>query len=375
MAVKDSGEIATNSNYALGDYSFRIERTSVPGSTKDKLEAICTDKDGKNARKSIQVPSSTKLNGWYVEANETEATVYASISEMEGGDERTSPYPTHIPQPIPALTEVQGVHSNDGFITTRTNIITFYNAVACCIFDGVSNTFFIASTESNVRYHDIIIWHYESGQESRFERDDTTTLDYTSVVNGKTVHYDTGILGGSPETLRLTPTPIPTVSSGTPANSAYTMLYGTPSGGDYGEPKDMLVGRFAIEVEDAGGVGPGSDWVDPGDYDPDWEEGDPTHTLYVTVTGALSGRHNDPIEDPSYSYIPADKDTVKDYGCGGDGGHGGGGGAGASTVVIHKFATNQANSKEVTAIARRHGYGSGGGKGGKGGDGCILVYY
>ena len=67
--------------------------------------------------------------------------------------------------------------------------------------------------------------------------------------------------------------------------------------------------------------------------------------------------------------------TVKDYGCGGDGGHGGGGGAGASTVVVHKFATNQANSKEVTAIARRHGYGSGGGKGGKGGDGCILVYY
>ncbi len=139
--------------------------------------------------------------------------------------------------------------------------------------------------------------------------------------------------------------------------------------------KDMLVGRFAIELEDAGGVGPGSDWDDPGDYDDDWEEGDPTHTLYVTVTGALSGRHNDPIVDPSYSYIPADKATVKDYGCGGDGGHGGGGGAGASTVVVHKFATNQANSKEVTAIARRHGYGSGGGKGGKGGDGCILVYY
>lgn len=137
----------------------------------------------------------------------------------------------------------------------------------------------------------------------------------------------------------------------------------------------ILVGRFSIDLEDAGGVGPGSDWTDPGDYDPDWEEGDPTHTLYVTVTGALSGRHNDPIVDSSYSYIPADKDTVKDYGCGGDGGHGGGGGAGASTVVVHKFATNQANSKEITAIARRHGYGSGGGKGGKGGDGCILIYY
>ena len=114
------------------------------------------------------------------------------------------------------------------------------------------------------------------------------------------------------------------------------------------ETDEVMVGRFAIDLGDAGGVGPGSDWTDPGDYDEDWEEGDPTQTLYVEVIGALSGRHNDPIVDPSYSYIPADKDTVKDYGCGGDGGHGGGGGAGASTVVIHKFATNQANFKEVT---------------------------
>ena len=153
-------------------------------------------------------------------------------------------------------------------------------------------------------------------------------------------------------------------------NDAWLLVYQNDN-----TTEERLVGRFAINLEDAGGDGPGSDWIDPGDYDPNWEEGDPTHTLYVEVTGALSGRHNDPIVDPSYSYIPADKDTVKDYGCGGDGGHGGGGGAGASTVVIHKFATNQANSKEVTAIARRHGYGSGGGKGGKGGDGCILVYY
>ena len=188
--------------------------------------------------------------------------------------------------------------------------------------------------------------------------------------NGKTVYYTTfrhAALGGITD---LNPN-FPNHSLYSESAIAWSMIYGI----EEDETKTMLVGRFAIEIDDAGGVGPGSDWIDPGDYDPDWEPDDPTHTLYVTITGALSGRHNDPIEDPSYSYIPADKDAVKDYGCGGDGGHGGGGGAGASTVVVHKFATNQANSKEVTAIARRHGYGSGGGKGGKGGDGCILVYY
>ena len=80
MAHKDSDELKTDERYPLGDYSFRIERSSVPGSTNDKIEAICTDKDGKNARKSIQVSSSTQLSGWFVEANETEATVYAIIA-------------------------------------------------------------------------------------------------------------------------------------------------------------------------------------------------------------------------------------------------------------------------------------------------------
>ncbi len=75
MATKDSKELETNERYPLGEYSFRIERSSGTSPNYDKIEAICT-KGGKNARKSIQIPSTTKIDGWYVEANETEASVY-----------------------------------------------------------------------------------------------------------------------------------------------------------------------------------------------------------------------------------------------------------------------------------------------------------
>ena len=91
MATKDSEELKSDERYPLGDYSFRIERSSVPGSSNDKIEAICTDKDGHNARKSIQLPSNTQLNGWYVEANGTEATVYATVKVPSGGGGGTVP--------------------------------------------------------------------------------------------------------------------------------------------------------------------------------------------------------------------------------------------------------------------------------------------
>lgn len=345
MAVKDSEELKANERYPLGDYSFRIERTSVPGSSNDKIEAICTDKDGKNARKSIQVPSSTQIEGWYVEANETEATVYVTIASGSGG----------IPSTVLSLsTYVRNDYLGDYYCGTP-----FANQ------DGLTQYIGNAPVPSEIaftKYNGDVYACLVSGQANKYGYFAIATFGgtwhsyYPRAINNVNVFSNINAQS-------IIDFPVSTID---PTDKPYS---GEIAGGTY------LLGRFAINLEDAGGDGPGSDWIDPGDYDPDWEEGDPTHTLYVTVTGALSGRHNDPIEDPSYSYIPADKDTVKDYGCGGDGGHGGGGGAGASTVVIHKFATNQANSKEVTAIARRHGYGSGGGKGGKGGDGCILVYY
>lgn len=118
---------------------------------------------------------------------------------------------------------------------------------------------------------------------------------------------------------------------------------------------EILIAKFAIQQSDSSPV---SDT-----------------TLNLSVTGALSGRHNDPLNDTSYSYVPADKATTPNYGCGGDGGHGGGGGGGASTLVVYNFTTDKARRKHVSTIIKRHGYGSGGGKGGKGGDGCILIYY
>lgn len=370
MAVKDSGEIATNSNYTLGDYSFRIERSSVPGSTNDKIEAICT-KGGKNARKSIQVPSSTKFDAWYVEANETEASVYVLI--QGAGDGYVSGLNTKTwTQPIKAAKGA--VFTGDGVITNAT--VTSGNA---SILQSANKSGFIITGEAGSVIH-IVKDYSNTGIHREYDVTLSSSLANTSSYthDGKTAywhHEDTLVYYGTANPSDLPQGGGTWVSNGW-GEAGWTITYGIPT---TKYPKEMLIARFPIEIDDAGGVGPrggiGGGWTDPEDYDEDWEEGDPTHTLYVEVTGALSGRHNDPIVDPSFSYIPADKDTVKDYGCGGDGGHGGGGGAGASTVVIHKFATNQANSKEVTALARRHGYGSGGGKGGKGGDGCILVYY
>ena len=362
MAYKDSGEIATNSNYALGDYSFRIERSSVPGSTNDKIEAICTDKDGKNARKSIQIRSSTQLNGWYVEANDDTATVYITVEEDE-----TDP-PENVQFRGTNLTYKE-TEIYFHYYSELTDIKTLRNALV--IQTWTIDEFQLELTHGIAGF--TVVW-YKNGEE---------------VFRSSNYGFTEGEYGVGWATFNLSslyPPEKPVYAYFGPVNDpGYVRLLcmnsqaGTVKLETSKISKTILVARFEIDLEDAGGVGPGDGtgggWTDPGDYDEDWEEGDPTHTLYVTVTGALSGRHNDPIVDPSYSYIPADKDTVKDYGCGGDGGHGGGGGAGASTVVIHKFATNQANSKEVTAIARRHGYGSGGGKGGKGGDGCILVYY
>lgn len=326
MAVKDSVELAMGETYQLGDYSFRIERSSGTSPNYDKIEAICT-KGGKNARKSIQIASSTKINGWYVEANETEASVYIITEDKVTRTFSAGGYTVTVSNAPPDI---------EGHFWTAIDVDlgNYYND--CMLISATTLDGIIVSTSPSAR----------GGQ---------------SGVDGG-LYYRTYVFSG--------PTEAPMFSPVLPANKDNQNVHALWSGGGSGETtEELLVGRFAIEIKDAGGDGPGSDWDDPED------SGDPTYTLYVEVIGALSGRHNDPIVDPSYSYIPADKDTVKGYGCGGDGGHGGGGGAGASAVVVHKFATNQAGNKEITALARRHGYGSGGGKGGKGGDGCILVYY
>ena len=99
------------------------------------------------------------------------------------------------------------------------------------------------------------------------------------------------------------------------------------------------------------------------------------YPVEVTLSGARSGRHNDPLYDTSYSYLPIAPQKQSVYGSGGRGGHGGGGGAGASTVIIHELGDDMWNKLLVKTILQSHGYGSGGGQGGQGGDGCILIYY
>ena len=691
-AHKESDQIPSNQNYTLGDYSFRLERTSIPGSSNDKIEAICTDKDGKNARKSIQVPSSTQLLGWYVEANETEASVYIltnAVAPLIIGD---------IPCiGSPGLTEDKPVEQNRRYQVEIGDIPGGLMTVS----DGK----LIAAWGQSDTSHSVAGWVsswvlYPDGTKHS-QRGSGLGSNLVFQFDNKIVGYyaqDRFWNEGVDKFAELVPRANVELTDFAKAQSfnkaaciAWSMIYSATE-----DKKETLVARFAIDIEDAGGVGPDAEdgddpgddgWGDPDDYydddnddyedteeyddelyleldkwegepgesftvtitghngesvvvsvqpndateeiltyrlyapaskdapltytfttdeswmadgiysraflvtattdetartandgftlyveepdmltvDTDMDEGQPgetitayigghsghtfsavvtnavgdivatfsqvvpqsqysdvelpivlneawfssnsssetliitattddnrqasavfkmvlepltvsldvdkytaevgeevtwsmeaeggngnyqynffifldgelvrdgrwqfdnfltytphspgtytvegyvkdsrlsqnvkapedgevivegepepepepepdeiTRTLYITVTGALSGRHNDPGKDPSYSYLPADKSTIADYGCGGDGGHGGGGGAGASNVVVYKFATDKADSKEITAITKRPGFGSGGGKGGKGGDGCILVYY
>lgn len=360
MAHKESEQLESDERYALGGYSFRVERSAGTSPNYDKIEAICTDKDGKNARKSIQIDSRDEFVGWYVEANDTTADVYVTlkIPDEEGKTSDLSYETEGVSNPIECASSIEVTRSDQQVIKhefiSGTGMVTGYY-------------------EQGTRYYKLIY----ASNDPNAKLSGVLSLSNSYTHNGKTVYYSTlsGSAGMTVESIspQLCEPRSGTIKSTDEPKVAWTMVYGISVEPE--EEETMLVGRFEIDLEEAGGTGEDSDWTDPGDYDEDSDPDDPTTTLYLNVTGALSGRHNDPLNDTSYSYVPADNQTQKDYGCGGDGGYGGGGGGGASTVVIYKFATSKADSKELTALARRHGYGSGGGKGGKGGDGCILIYY
>ncbi len=369
MAYNDSDLNELGSDYQLGDYSFSLQ--AVVSENEKVIQAHMSD-GTYQAAKGITVPASTYIGGWYVEANGNTATVYASTKKAGS-----------LPHPIPCV---------QGDFTT-------YN------------------TRTKIKFHDqqpghVSVFTAKSGSRS-FVTYWVSSLPFTiprtitDTVGGMVTH---DVLGaGSLQTIY--DKPVYVFSSGgnniNEWNPSYPVVDKQPNDDDlysvvYGDASaytSIIVARFRIDLETAGGGPEGgtlgevdpSDpshfppivrWEEPGDVDystPPWPGPDPdprpTKTLYLTVNGALSGRHNDPLEDTSYSYLPMDKNTTPDYGCGGDGGSGGGGGAGASTVVVRRFATGRADSKDITALAKRHGYGSGGGKGGSGGDGIILVYY
>ena len=360
MAYTEIQPTAAGTPSSLGDYTFNCVFDDSP--TLGQFARASMTKDGQTVYKTISLPNQANIQGYSIEANENEATVYAVLKVPEGeGGEAESDLPTNWSQPIPiyssmAYTMAPGTPAYKTVYTG--NILIACNKGG----SGYSNCVLISS-EPGVIGHYTVTW-VETGIVSV---DKDISAEHSVTRHGKTAYYSGHKSSNTFKTYDNAPIVEP---KGWPdENTIWTAVYGRiPTGYT---TKEVMVGRFAIDLGDAGGYpGGDSDWIEQGD----WNE-DPNTVLQVEVTGALSGRHNDPIYDPSYSYVPADKETIKQYGSGGDGGHGGGGGAGASTVVIHRLATNKANSHEAAAIARRHGYGSGGGKGGKGGDGIILVYY
>ena len=175
-AHKDSDQIPSDQNYTLGDYSFRVERTSVPGSSNDKIEAICTDKDGKNARKSIQVLSNTKMDGWYVEANESEATVYALVQVPIGDDEHTSPL---IPE---------GVASGGGNVTWTVSDGRYdfcRGGTAGCTYGSNASGFSVYSVTASAEPFIYEYGEHWGGQDRNINSGNAVSFTY----NGKTVYY------------------------------------------------------------------------------------------------------------------------------------------------------------------------------------------
>lgn len=341
MASNSSGSLAPGASYSLGEYMFTL--SNVVTEDERVLQAHCSGPEG-NAAGGITVSTSTQLLSWSVEADETEASVYATVKVT---DSPLDTGPISVPFPY-------------GFVSTQ---VASYNTWT---YSGCPHTLAYSTPRSVI--------HIGGSSSPGSVLHGTATdgrvydlyLNSSFTHNGKTVYYVLYTGGTWAEHPVISPDcgggQNVSISQQNAASIAWIMVYGdNPTS----EVTDKLVARFPIDIQDAG-----DGWGD---------SGDPMTTLHVVVTGALSGRHNDPTASAEgaeiYSYVPIDNAKEAWYGCGGDGGYGGGGGAGASTIIINEFPTSRAGNKELVANARRHGYGSGGGKGGNGGDGCILIYY
>ena len=406
MAHLETKVISLNEKYRLGKYEFSIKTRDIPQTDLMDIIATATGPNGKMGAKTMQVPKTAEIEGWYVNASSTTADVYVKLGES-GSD-------------IPYTTVSLDTPTSNGYLRP------YYDSVPVAIPYGNRNAYFAMASEPTVlgltQYNDFLYVCVISGNigasynNYALSTENSVWIGIVTYANvqGAQVFSKQNINASS---LNLISIPASTVD---PENKTLEPDF---QGGEY------LIGRFEIDIRIAGGTAgnndgysdtggsgdsssgdggytvddngnivnydPDTGWQDlddgqetlwPGDEgypdpeDPDYPGDDepyypPSKTLYLEVEGALSGRHNDPLNDTSYSYVPADKATVKSYGYGGDGGHGGGGGGGASSVIVYKFATDKADSKEITVKPKRHGYGSGGGKGGKGGDGCILIYY
>lgn len=367
MAYKNSGQLNAQDKYVLGIYEFEINRRVEEIVIDDQTVTVtiisitCTDVETGEKRYARNVArGDVEIEHWWIEANDTTADVYWSTQGENFPEVQTS-----YEKPITFVHEIY----------TLTSIYvpgggTYYTEAI----RSTSDKMIISETPSvNITYcsERESITVFKKSRTKRFSTgewsDWTNTIETVSLtdfvtIDNKKAYYKKSDLGSvleyGIEPYRTAPT----------NNDIWWVVY---NDSPIFHSEDRLAARFDINLREAGGTGSSSDWYEPGD----WND-TPYSVLNLTVNGALSGRHNDPLNNnANYSYLPADQDSVAGYGCGGDGGHGGGGGAGASTIIVNQFSTDKANSKTIVAKPKRHGYGSGGGKGGKGGDGCILIFY
>ena len=314
MASSSSGPLSPNAVYQLGQYQFKLNVTKSQEGDSKQIQAQMTEND-QSKYHSIYVDGDATVESWRVEANESTADVYVTVAQRNTKVREVD------------LADVNQIPYSYGpsIDAYWPDIAVYADFPAIVSFSGLD-----AQTSSPI------------------------TLTYYAEKDLYCGNID---LNGS---------------SSTPDYGPITLDYRNilPQGHASEATKtEELLARFAIETQQA------VDPTQPEQWDEQPDTGDPQYRLGLTVWGALSGRHNDPLHNPSFSYVPADQDSVKGYGGGGDGGHGGGGGGGASTVIVYEFGTDKAGSKNIKAFARRHGYGSSGGRGGRGGDGCIIVYY
>lgn len=312
MASNSSGPLNPSDSYTLGSYVFTLQ--NVVSEDERIIQAHITGPEG-SAAKGITVETSAKIESWSVEANETEATVYAIYGKRET-----------------TVREVNLSQVNSMSYSYLTSGSQYWPNIAVW-----------ADFPAKVSFNQ---------QALNAQTPSPITLTYYAA---KDIYIGDIDINGNSSTPDYGP-----VSTEFPPYDLYPQGHASKQ-----HEYEALVARFSIDLHEA----------DPEDWDEPGDTGESYTTLHLDITGALSGRHNDPLSDTSYSYLPTDKNTVKFYGCGGDGGHGGGGGGGAATIIVNRFGTDKASSKEIRAMAKRHGYGSGGGKGGKGGDGVILIYW
>ena len=351
MAHISITDILPYNTYDLGEYKFEISLDYDTGLDATTIQVTCAQNGHETRTAYKRLNGQIDAVGWSVEANDTTADVYVTILKTNGMiyNAQQGDFVAHIAG--------DSEYSPHYFDRTFTLIgpSPSYSAGAITVDIGRSDGRTYTCPLVISEYEDGAWLHCEDVARPDFTRD---LKNPTPITYGEKTYYY------NPEYGLIMFDPMQYDSIQDAVLSILREVVTTVN-------EDVLIGRFEIDVHDAGGTGTESYWVDPGDWN-----SNPSKVLNLTINGALSGRHNDPLnENADYSYTPSDQNKVAGYGCGGDGGHGGGGGAGASTVVVYKFATNRANSKAIVAKPKRHGYGSGGGKGGKGGDGCILIYY